>query len=148
MVMRAEVLYEILSVLHKVYDALDRNHCLDIFAVYGVGPRAIRILRQYWERLTMVTRAVGYYRTPFKGFRGVTQGGPLSPTIFNVDVDAVLRRWVTMVEVSEEAVPPGAANTEGFGMNMQRLAEYFYADHGIIVLTWVTRPQRDFDTLT
>ena len=32
--------------------------------------------------------------------------------------------------------------------NMQHLASYFYAYGGIIVLTWETRIQRDFDTLT
>ena len=30
----------------------------------------------------------------FKGFRGVTQGDPLSPSLFNVVVDAVVRHWV------------------------------------------------------
>ena len=32
----------------------------------------------------------GYYRTGFKGARGVIQGDPLSPTILNVVVDAVV----------------------------------------------------------
>ena len=45
----------------------------------------------------MVTRAGGYYGEAFKGARGVTQGDPLSPTIFNVVVDAVVRHWVTLV---------------------------------------------------
>ena len=39
----------------------------------------------------------GYYRTGFKGARGVTQGNPLSPTIFNVVVDAVVRHWVALL---------------------------------------------------
>ena len=34
----------------------------------------------------MVVRAGGYYRKGFKGGRGVTQGDPLSHTIFNVVV--------------------------------------------------------------
>ena len=38
----------------------------------------------------MVTRAGGYYGEPFHVERGVTQGDPLLPTIFNVVVDAVL----------------------------------------------------------
>ena len=44
----------------------------------------------------MVARAVGYYGDAFKGAQGVTQGDPLSPTIFNVVVDEVVRHWVNM----------------------------------------------------
>ena len=47
------------------------------------------MLRKYWDKTTMVARAGGYYRKGFKGGRGVTQGDPLSPTIFNVVMDAV-----------------------------------------------------------
>ena len=47
----------------------------------------------------MVARSGGYYRAAFKGARGVMQGDPLSPIIFNVVVDAVVRYWVmVMVE--------------------------------------------------
>ena len=49
--------------------------------------------------MRIVARAGGYYGKSFKGFRGVTQGGPVSPTIFNVVVGAVVRHWVEdMVE--------------------------------------------------
>ena len=44
----------------------------------------------------MVERAGVYYGTGFKGARGVTQGDPLSPTIFNVVVDTVVSHWVTL----------------------------------------------------
>ena len=43
---------------------------------------------------TMVARAGGYYGEAFKGARGVTQGDPISPTIFNVVVDVVVRHWI------------------------------------------------------
>ena len=77
--------------LHKPYDALYRSRCLEILEGYNVGPQARRILQTYWRRLTIVARAGGYYSTAFQGERGVTQGDPLSPTIFNVVVDAVVR---------------------------------------------------------
>ena len=38
----------------------------------------------------MVAQAGGYYRTSFQEERGVTQGDLMSPTIFNVVVDAVV----------------------------------------------------------
>ena len=47
----------------------------------------------------MVARAGGCYKLTFQGFRRVTQGYPLSPTILKVMVDAVVRHWVyVMVE--------------------------------------------------
>ena len=80
--------------LRKAYDALDRSRCLEILEGYGVSPKARRLLTSYWHRLTMVARAGVSYGTAFEGERGVTQGDPLSPTIFNVVVDAVVRHWV------------------------------------------------------
>ena len=52
----------------------------------------------------MVARARGggYYGEAFKGDRGVTQGDTLSPPIFNVVVDAVVRHWVTMALAEAE----------------------------------------------
>ena len=90
-----EVLYVIFLDLHKAYDTLDRSRCLEILEGYGIGPRDRGLLQNYWRRLTMVARAGGYYGTDFWGERGVTQGDPLYPTIFNVVVDAVVRHWVT-----------------------------------------------------
>ena len=50
----------------------------------------------------MVAKSGGYYGAEFTGAWGVTQGDSLSPTIFNVLVDAVVRHWVSvMVEVVE-----------------------------------------------
>ena len=89
--------------LHKVYDALYRSICLEILEGYGVGPREFRILWTNWSRLRMVAKAGGYYRAALKGAMGVTQVYPLSPTIFNVVVDALVRHWFTvMVESVEE----------------------------------------------
>ena len=70
----------------------------------------------------MVARAGGYLGTGFKGERGVTQGYPLSPTIFNVVVDVVVRHWVTLAV--EEA--------EKRGKEVRHQAALFYADDGMV----------------
>ena len=80
-----------------------RSRCLEILDGYGIGPNARRLLTTYWRRLTMVARAAGYYGTAFGGERGITQGNPLSPTIFNVVVDAVVRHWVNGLVDEAEA---------------------------------------------
>ena len=45
----------------------------------------------------MVARSGGYFGIRFKGYHGVTQVDPLSPTLFNVVMDSVIRHWVTVV---------------------------------------------------
>ena len=57
---------------------------------YGVGQSTEILLRQYWERLTMVSQARQYYGDQFTGSRWVTQGDPVPPTILNMVVDAVI----------------------------------------------------------
>ena len=100
--LREEVLYVIFLDLYKAYDALDRSRCLEILEGYGVAPKSRRLLTRYWHRLTMVAWAGSYYRTTFGGERGVTQGDALSPTIFNVVVDTVVRHWVHGIMVDTE----------------------------------------------
>ena len=124
--MREDVLYVIFLDLHKPYDALDRFRSLGILEGYRVGPRARLLLRTYWEKSTMVEKAGGYYGTSFKGAWGVTQGNPLSPTIFNVVVDALVRHWVTLVV--EDAENRGERGKEG-----SHQAALFYADDGMVV---------------
>ena len=57
---------------------------------YGVGPRALQILQTYWVWLNMVDRPGRYHDLPFKGYRGVTQGYPLPPTLFNLLVNTII----------------------------------------------------------
>ena len=93
-----------------------------------MGDRVRRLLREYWDRTTMVARAGGYYGKGFKGGTGVTQGDPLSPTIFNVVVDAVVRHWVTLAVT--EADTRGEQEREG-----RHQSALFYADDGMLALS-------------
>ena len=120
--LRKEVLHVIFLDLHKAYDALYRSMCLEILEGYGMGPRARRLLRAYWGKMTMVERERGYYGEAFKGARGVTQGDLISPTIFNVVVDAVVIHWVKMALDEEEK-----KGNEG-----RHQAALLYAEDGMI----------------
>ena len=84
------------------------------------------MLREYWERTMMVARAGSYYGKGFKGGRGVTQGDPLSPTIFNVVLDAVVRHWVTIGVTEVE-------KRREQGREGRHQAALFYADDGMLV---------------
>ena len=54
----------------------------------------------------MVAKSGIYFGYPFKVQSGMTQGYLLSPTIFNVVVDAVLRHWVTVLTAEEGTEAP------------------------------------------
>ena len=88
----------------------------------------------------MVARLGGYYGKAFKGARGVTQGDPLSPTIFNVVVDAVVSHWVTMA--LEEAEKRGEKGNEG-----SHQADLFYAGDGMVAFSNPRLLQWAFDIL-
>ena len=55
----------------------------------------------------------------------MTQGNPLSPTIFNVVVDVVVRHWVTMA--LDEAEKRGDRGKEG-----RHKSSLFYADDDMV----------------
>ena len=50
-----------------------------------------QILLTYWVWLRMVVKAGGYYGSAFQVSVGVMKGALLSPTIFNVVMDAMVR---------------------------------------------------------
>ena len=71
----------------------------------------------------------------------MTQGKLLSPKIFNVVVDTVIRHWVTVVKPTE-------AGTGGLALTIINLAACFYADDGLVASTQPESLQRAFDALT
>ena len=76
----------------------------------------------------MVARVGGYYWTALQGARGMMLGDLLSPTIFNVVVDAVVRHWVT-------GVIAGAEERSERGMEGRHQAARFYADDDMVALS-------------
>ena len=143
MVIREEILYEILLDLHKAYATLDLGICLDIIAEYGISPWALRLLQRYWDHQIMVSRVGGQFWRPFQGHCGMTQWVPLSSTTFNVVADSDLYNWVSMVPEAEEESGP-----EGLGRDVQRMAAYFYTNNDLLASMRAARLQQDFHLVT
>ena len=84
-------LYMIFMDLKKAHDTLDRNQAVRVLKGYGVGPAILRIIERIWEGGTMFPKCAGYFGRSFRARRGVRQGDIISPMIFNIMVDVVVR---------------------------------------------------------
>ena len=126
--MRKAVLFEIFMDIQKYYYSLHWERALEIIAAYGVGPRTVRILWTYWDRLTMVAIPAGTSDALSMGYQGFTQGDPLSPTIFNVVMYTGIRHWVAVVTPTE-------AGRGGIGLTIIDLAACLYDDDGLVAST-------------
>ena len=89
-----KTLYFIFLDLWKAYDTVNRERRLEILERYGVGPNVLGLLRFYWNNQPCVAKCVNYHGKTFVLFHGLTQGGVISPTLFNVLIDAVVRKWL------------------------------------------------------
>jgi hypothetical protein len=83
-------LYEVFIDLQKAYNALDRGRALEIMELYGVGGKALRLIRQFWDQMLVVARQAGFFGVLFLATRGLMQGDMQSPTIFNIVTDAIV----------------------------------------------------------
>ena len=126
-----EPLYMVFMDLKKAYDTLDRTQALRILREYGVGEKLLRIISTIWENDTMVPRQSGYFGRAFGAHRGVRQGDIMSPVIFNVMVDAVIRHWRA---------------TDSTGIDLETLL--FYADDGLLAGTDAQQVQDSLDVIT
>lgn len=88
------LLYGIFIDLKKAYDAMDRDIYTEILTGYGVGPKMRKLVQFFWDNAELVCRAGGVFGKPFKARQGDPRGGPVSPRIFNVMFDAVVRGWL------------------------------------------------------
>jgi hypothetical protein len=117
-------LYLIFLDLSKAYDTLDRDRTLEILKGYGVGPNVLRLLQTFWNNLQVVARQSGYHSSPFRVSRGVTQGDVISPMIFNIVVDAIIRYWYQCLSLESFT-----GDADG---SVPEVSAGFYADDGAL----------------
>ena len=133
-------LYGVIIDLRKAYDAMDRGRCLEILKAYGVGPKMLRLIGFFWDHAVLVCRAGGCYGEPFRDRRGVTQGSPFSPRIFNTIVDDIVREWL------RRTIGDGSM-TARVSEEIRQFLAAFYADDGLVQSRDPVRLQASLDTL-
>jgi hypothetical protein len=105
--------HQIFLDLLKAFDTVDRERLLSLMRAYGFGEKAESFFRECWKDSFVAPRAAGMYgpRVPVKA--GVRQGDVISPLLFNIVVDAILR-------VCNNKKPE----------LLERVQKIFYADDG------------------
>jgi Reverse transcriptase (RNA-dependent DNA polymerase) len=93
-----------------------------------MGPDLLALLSNFWSNLQLVPSQGGFHGRPIWSERGVTQGDPLSPFIFNIVVDAVVRELRTRFPLKD-------------------LFILFYADDGWLASYWPEVLQQVVDTV-
>jgi hypothetical protein len=120
---------------------MDWERCILILEGYGVGPKMIRLIRNFWRNAVLVCRASGNYSVPFQAGPGMTQGGPLSAKLFNILVDAVAWEWLRILRDENEL------EEEAIDMLLTTFFAIFYVDDAYLALRDPDFLQRALDVL-
>jgi retron-type reverse transcriptase len=123
-------LYLIFLDITKAYDTLDRDRMLQLLQAYGVGPNICLIIDNIWNNDTLILKQHQYYSQAMQTSRGVRQGDIMSPTLFNIMVDAVVREYENQAQIDDKTI-------------LQ-----FYADDAVIAAVDHTVAQYTLDVLT
>ena len=161
--------------LKKAYYLLDRVRAMQILEGYGVGANIRHIISLIWQGDTLVPRQAGYYgKALFKAKRGVHVGDVMSPTVFNIVVDALVRHWkhthspvefeeLALFYADDEFHVGDVMSPTVFNIVVDVVVRYwkhthsplefeelalFYADDGMITGTGHARVQASLDAIT
>ena len=109
-------LYMVFLDVKKAYDTIDRQRTINMLGKYGLGERTCKLIKNMWEEDIIIPKQQMFYGKSFNAERGVKQGDIMSPTIFNIIIDSIVRDCIQkMKDKGDETT------------NIQ-----FYADDGII----------------
>ena len=120
-----EPLFQVFLYIRKSYDSLDMGQYMEILWEYGMGPNMACLLLYYWDNQQIVPKAGMFLGKSFGTGRGVMQGNPVYPIIFNILVDATVR------EILLEVCGPQEAE-HGLVWAARERDLFFYADDGRI----------------
>ena len=80
------LLFQVFLDVRKAYDSMDRSWYMNILRGYMIGKNTARLIPHHWDNLIFDPKEKMFLGTLFGKGRGVRQGDPTSPMIFNIVV--------------------------------------------------------------
>ena len=96
-------LFQVFLDVRNTCEFMDSGRFLKILRGYGLGKNLDLLLKNYWKRQKIVPNMGKCLGKVFGTGGVVTQGEPVSPMIFNIMVDAVVRAVLDVVCSPHEA---------------------------------------------
>jgi hypothetical protein len=85
--------------LQKAYDSVNREALWQVCRAYGIFDKTIEMLKFLYENTSAEVRVDGDFSTSIQMNTGVKQGCLLSPILFNIYIDYVMRRVLEQAKV-------------------------------------------------
>lgn len=89
----------------KAYDSIDRQSLFDILEEQGLDGKTLRLIKQTLTDTVSKVKFMGEISEPFHINTGVRQGDGLSPLLFNLALDKVIKEWEQLLKEQEKWIP-------------------------------------------
>ncbi len=88
---KGKKLYAAFMDLEKAYDRVDRLALWDVLKIYGVGGKLLRAVKSFYEESSACVKISGETSECFEIKVGLRQWCVMSPWLFNIYMDGVMR---------------------------------------------------------
>jgi ribonuclease HI len=124
--------------LRKAFDTIPRGIIWETLALYGFGPTAIKLIQQGYDDEVRVKLGGAISQSSYTSKRGIRQGCPISPLIFNLVMDRVLRTAIQRLTGLPFVDPAG---------KQFKLTVRAYADDLVLFSPHTAAAQQDINVL-
>ena len=112
--------------LEKAYDRVDRKALWEVLRMYGVGSKLLAGVKSFYDGSRACVRVSGSESEWFGVKVGLRQGCVMSPWLFNVFIDGVVREVKSRLE-------NGGASMVGEDGSIWKLCQLLFADDTVLV---------------